>query len=332
MLVPLLGVLLLSATAVSTDEGGSNDVAPRAASAVVPLGLPGEGQELELDAAEAELGRRLFFDSLLSRQRTVSCSSCHRPEHGFADPRRRSIGDRGAKTARHAPTLLNRRFGEAFFWDGRAASLEDQVLQPIASEAEMDLPLAEALARLNADESYHASFLEVYERPADEQTLARALAGFVRTLLDGDSPVDRFRAGERGALSKEARSGMWLFESRGGCWRCHAGPNFSDEAFHNTGVALRSAGGEADADAGRFDATGDEADRRRFKTPTLRGLVHTAPYMHDGSLATLEDVVRHYRDGGHGDPELDPLMEPVEMTDEDVTNLAEFLRALSATP
>lgn len=292
---------------------------------LVPLGLPGENEPVAYDPAEVELGRRLFFETALSRERTISCSSCHRPEHGFADPRRRSIGDRGEKTLRHAPTLLNRAFGEAFFWDGRAGTIEEQVLQPIANEREMDLPLEAALERLNQDESYRSAFEAVYQAPAEAESLASALAAFVRTLLSGDSPVDRFRAGERSALSKAARSGMWLFESRGRCWRCHAGANFSDEEFHNTGVAARS----GDRDAGRFEVTGDEADRGRFKTPTLRGLVHTAPYMHDGSLATLEEVVELYRDGGHANANLDPLIEPIEMSDEDVQNLAAFLRALS---
>lgn len=307
--------------------------------AAVSVALPARGDGAAPDeaveglTATEELGRRLFFDTVLSRRGNVACATCHRPEHGFADPRSRSIGDRGEKTARHAPTLVNRRGGAAFFWDGRAATLEDQVLQPIANEREMDLPLGEALARLAADDGYRAAFDAAFERAPDEEALASALAAFVRTLVAGESRVDRFHAGDRSALTRAERTGMWLFESRAGCWRCHGGTNLTDEAFHNTGVAARSAGADGERDPGRFAVTGDEADRGAFKTPTLRGVALTAPYMHDGSLATLEDVVEHYRAGGRAgsvdDPNLDPHVVPLELSDEEAASLVAFLRALT---
>jgi cytochrome c peroxidase len=155
--------------------------------------------------------------------------------------------------------------------------------------------------------------------------LARALASFERVLLTGDTRVDRFRAGRVQALTDRERHGLWLFESRGRCWRCHSGPNFTDEAYHNTGVGW----GKAPADPGRHAVTGQEADRGRFKTPTLRGLRSTAPYMHDGSMATLDEVVAFYNRGGGPNQHLDPAIVPLGLSKEDVQDLVAFLEALS---
>jgi cytochrome c peroxidase len=290
----------------------------------VPLGLPAE-RLLAVSSERDEVrlvGRRLFFDPILSSDRTVACASCHAPEHGFADERALSTGVHGRQTLRNAPTLYNRALGLAFMWDGRARTLEEQVVLPIENELEMDLALPDAVARLAGEASYAAAFEEALGGPPSKERLAAALAGFVRSLWNGESGVDRFRAGDYGALSDAARSGLWLFESRGGCWRCHSGANFTDEDFHNTGVG---------GDDGRFAVTGIEADRGRFKTPTLRGVAETAPYMHDGSLASLDEVVELYRRGGRANPNLDPRLRPIEMTDEDAANLVAFLRALSGT-
>jgi len=297
----------------------------------VYLGLPSEQVKrvLECSPSELALGERLFFDRLLSKDGSVSCSSCHLPEHGFADNRRVSTGIKGQRTLRNAPTIVNRAFGQHFMWDGRANSLEEQVLQPIENELEMGLPLAQAIGRLEGDATYVRDFDVAFGALPSADLLARALATFVRAQLRGGSPVDRFRAGSRDALTPAERGGLWFFESRGGCWRCHSGPNFSDEDFHNTGVA--SAGGaEGDGAAGRFAVTGISAHRGAFKTPTLRGLVATAPYMHDGSLETLAEVVGFYRQGGHVNENLDRAIAPIEMTDADASNLVAFLRALSA--
>ena len=161
--------------------------------------------------------------------------------------------------------------------------------------------------------------------PPGRWELSSALTAFVRRLWIGESPFDRFRVGEIGAFTSAERAGFWLYESRGGCWRCHTGANFTDEGFHNTGVGVV----EGTPEEGRAAITGESSDRGGFKTPTLRGLVSTGPYMHDGSLATLEEVVEFYRGGGHANPHLDPVLEPVELTDADAANLVAFLRALS---
>jgi cytochrome c peroxidase len=294
----------------------------------VPLGLPPEARAGH--APEwAELGARLFADARLSRDGSTSCASCHRPELAFADERARSRGVAGRETERNTPTLLNRALGRSFSFDGRAGSLEEQVLLPIANPREMDLALEEAVALLAGDAGYAAEFARLGGAPPDAAALARALAAHVRTLLAGDSPVDRFRAGDFAALSDEARAGLWFFESRGRCWRCHSGPNFSDEAFHNTGVGVRLVNGVPQPEPGRAAVSGDPADRGRFKTPTLRGVALTAPYMHDGSLATLGEVLEFYRQGGHPNPLLDPELLPLEMSAADARNLEAFLRALS---
>jgi cytochrome c peroxidase len=277
------------------------------------------------DDALIELGSRLFFDPLLSRDRTIACGSCHVPERGFADSQPFSAGVSGRRTARNTPTLLNRARGTSFMWDGRASTLEEQALLPIENPLEMDLPLDEALARLASDGPYRAAFERVFARAPDRAGLAAALAGYVRTLVTGTSAVDRFRAGEFEALSDGERAGLWLFESRAGCWRCHSGANFSDEDFHATGVGAV----DGRPEDGRFAVTGREQDRGRFKTPTLRGLALTAPYMHDGSLATLAEVVEFYRRGGQPSTHRDPLLRPIEMDERDARHLVLFLEALS---
>jgi len=302
---------------------------PRAAGEPLPLGLP-EALPIPDDnpfsAAKLSLGRRLFFDPILSRDRSVSCASCHQPARGFTSGERFSLGVAGRRTSRNAPTLLNRAFAAHFMWDGRTSSLEEQVLLPIENELEMDLTLDEAVARLREREDYARAFEETCGAPPDAQHLARVLATFVRGLVVGDSPVDRFRAaGEEGALTEAERTGVWVFESKGGCWRCHSGPNLSDEGFHNTGVGSA----EGVPEAGRMAITGDAADRGRFKTPTLRALARTAPYMHDGSLATLADVVEFYRRGAAPNANLDPRLHPLELTDREAAGLVAFLEALS---
>jgi cytochrome c peroxidase len=305
------------------------DDLPADLTAAPPLGLPDEIPDPPDNPFSAErlmLGRRLFFDPILSADRTVSCASCHEPAHGFAGREPVSLGVLGRRTTRNAPTLLNRAFGRSFMWDGRFSTLEEQVVQPIENELEMGLPLEEALARLAVEPAYAAAFAGAYEDGLTRDNLGRALATFVRRLVIGDSPIDRFRSsGDHAALTPLQRTGLWVYESKGGCWKCHAGDNFTDESFHNTGVGVVA----GEPEPGRAAVTGDEADRGRFKTPTLRGLVRTAPYMHDGSVATLHEVVEFYRRGGNANPRLDGRLEPIELTEHEVEALVAFLEGLS---
>jgi cytochrome c peroxidase len=291
------------------------------------LGLPEKVPGVEqTDAAIARLrlGRKLFFDPILSSDHSVSCASCHEPDHGFASREARPLGVAGHRAARNAPPAFNRAFGTSQFWDGRAATLEAQVIEPIQNPDEMGLPLDEAAKRLGADAGYRELFAAAGYPAPDRAAIASSLAEFLRRLVVADSPIDRFRAA-RGELTPLERRGLWIFESKGRCWRCHAGPNFSDEAFHNTGVGVV----DEKCEPGREAVTKDAADAGRFKTPTLRMVAHTAPYMHDGSLATLEDVLKYYKRGGNKNDHLDPLLEPIDLTDDDIAAVVAFLQALS---
>lgn len=279
------------------------------------------------------LGRRLFFDGRLSGNGKVSCASCHQPNHGFASPDARAVGINGQMGTRNAPSLLNRAYGESFFWDGRAKSLEEQALKPIASKHELGSSVKDVIARLTADPQYVKEFRTAFGKPEDggeavtAANLAKALGSFQRTLLLGDSPIDRFRGGDVTALTDDERQGLWLFESKARCWKCHSGNDFTDEKFHNTGVSW---GGEP-PDLGRFVVTGKVPDVGKFKTPTLRGVALTAPYMHDGSVKTLREVVEFYNRGGQPNPNLDRDMQPLKLSKREVLQLVAFLQALSRT-
>ena len=295
----------------------------------IPLGLsPNRNipSNNPLTAEKVQLGRRLFFDPILSANRQVSCASCHLPELHFSSPDPVSVGIDGSLGKRHAPTLVNRAYGRSFFWDGRAKTLEDQALQPIENSLELGFKVEGVLQRLRQDQQYDKLFQAAFADGTTRTNLARALASFQRVLLAGDSPVDRFLAGDFNALTDAQRQGMWLFDSRAGCWKCHSGPNFTDEQFHNTGVSWR----KATPDRGLFNISKRETDQGKFKTPSLRNIVETRPYMHDGSITSLWHVIEFYNQGGNGNPHLDPAMKPLQLTTEDVVHLVEFLKALTS--
>ena len=295
----------------------------------VPLGLDAFAsvpEENPVTREKADLGRRLFADPILSLDRSHACASCHRVGAAFADSARVSRGVAGRKGTRNAPTLVNRAYGRAFFWDGRAPTLEHAVLLPIEDSNELALPLPVLLGRLRAHPRYEALFRRAFpDSGITPTTLSRALATYVRTIRSGDTPVDRYAAGDAAALEPAARRGRAIFLGKGGCADCHSGPTFSDESFHNTGVAVGT------SDEGRYGVTRDSADRGRFKTPTLRQIGRTAPYMHDGSLPTLERVVEFYDGGGRANPNLDPGIHPLHLTATEKSDLLAFLRALGGT-
>jgi cytochrome c peroxidase len=294
----------------------------------IPLGLDANRsvpKDNPLTEEKIRLGRRLFFDPILSVDARISCASCHDPAHGLAGRDRLAKGFRGQETHRNPPSLWNRAYGTAFFWDGRESSLEAQALKPIESPTEMGGSINQTVERLRAHHEYPALFQSAFGEKVNADNLAKSLASFERVLLSGNSRVDRFRAGEVRALSENERHGLWLYESRGGCWRCHSGPNFSDESFHNTGVSWD----QPPLDLGRFIVTNKDSDRGRFKTPSLRNVALTAPYMHDGSLATLEDVIDFYSRGGNKNPYLEETVKPLGLTPDDKKDLVAFLKALT---
>jgi cytochrome c peroxidase len=221
---------------------------------------------------------------------------------------------------------VNRAYGRSHFWDGRAPTLEEQVTEPIGNPKELDLSMDEAVDRLARSRTYRAEFEAAFGRAVSPTDLARALASYVRTILSGNSAFDRYVNGDRAALSDEARRGLEVFRGKGNCATCHGGPTLSDERFHNTGVAWRDS---AFQDPGRVAVTRNEDDRGAFRTPTLREVARTAPYMHDGSLPTLEAVVEYYDRGGNRAPRLDPEIRPLHLTNAEKLALLAFLSSLS---
>jgi cytochrome c peroxidase len=302
--------------------------------AELPLGLsnpPPVPEESPLSDEVVALGRKLFFDPILSEDGTVSCASCHQPDHGFASPDAKAVGLGGRIGKRNAPSLFNKAYAEHMFWDGRAQTLEEQALSPLSNPDELGSDVEVILKKLRGNEEYVGLFKEVFQaeevpEAVSKINIGKAIASFERTLVIGNTRVDRFHAAEYEALNESARQGMWIFESRGRCWKCHNGETFSDQKFHNTGVSF----GTADRDTGRFEHTENEEDQFKFKTPSLRGVAQTPPYMHDGSVKTLREVVEFYNKGGsREDPTLSKDIEPLNLSDEDVENLVAFLKALS---
>jgi cytochrome c peroxidase len=264
-----------------------------------------------LTREKVAIGRRLFFNKQLSRDGSLACASCHDPARAYSDGRRVPRGVGGAEGTRNSPAIINRGYGASFFWDGRAATLEQQDLEPIVNPKELGLPNLKDLERRAG-------------LPA--QFVAAAIASYVRTIRTGASRFDRYVAGEANALSAIEKAGLALFRGKANCVACHVGPNFTDEDFHNTGVAWRDG---SFSDEGRYAVTRRQHDRGAFKTPTLREISRTAPYMHDGSLATLGDVVEYYSSGGRRNPHLDAGLRPLDLTFAEKRAVVAFLGALS---
>lgn len=251
---------------------------------------------------KVELGRTLFFDTRLSVDNTVSCATCHLPQAAFSDNRQVAIGVGLAAGDRNSPTIINRAFSREQFWDGRADSLEEQLKLPLINPKEMAMSSHELLvSKVAGIQGYRNWFKRVFAREVNMDDLARAIAAFERTVLSGNSRYDQFKAGNRQALNEAEKRGLALFEGRARCTQCHVGPNFTDEKYHNLGVDWDG----NRVDLGRYKVTGDEQDIGAFKTPTLREVANTAPYMHNGTFATLQEVVTLYDRGGVANPFLD---------------------------
>ena len=289
----------------------------------LPLGLEAQAafvpDDNPLTAEKIALGKQLFWDKRWSRNGTVACVSCHDPAHGWADPRRFSVRFDGSPTPRHSPTLVNRIFSDAQQWTGARTTLEDQ-----AARASDQTP--ELLVRnLGPIRGYREQFRKVFDTEVTPEGVARAIAAYERTILSGNSALDRFRAGDTSALSEGARRGLALFRGKAGCAPCHAGFNFTDESYHNLGVGMD----RANPDLGRFTVTKVESHKGAFKTPTLRDVAKRPPYMHDGSLETLADVVAFYDRGGIPNPWLSATITPLRLTAEERRDLVAFLEALT---
>jgi cytochrome c peroxidase len=277
-----------------------------------------------LTPAKVALGKQLFFDPRLSGDNTMSCATCHIPDKAFADGLAKSPGDGGKPLSRNTQGLANVALFSSYFWDGRAASLEQQALEPIQSPVEMNQNLDELERELNAIGGYRQQFQEVFGTQVTRNGIAKSLAAFQRSLVTQPSPFDRYLAGDKGAISKAAERGLELFQSDAGCIRCHNAALLSDGKFYRIGASWR--------DRGRGAITKNAADDYRFRTPSLRNVAETAPYMHDGSRETLYDVVAFYFRGvPKATPDGKPLdIEPrLDSSFSDIDNLVAFLRSLT---
>jgi len=356
---------LLSLTFITEKQAESN--ARVSYEVKIPLGIPRDIWEIfvppdnPITPEKVELGRKLYFDKRLSVDNTVSCATCHDPKFAFTDGKKVSEGVKGQKGARNAPTVLNAMFYEEQFWDGRAKTLEEQAKQPIINPIEMGMPDHDAVVKkLKGIPEYVDAFKKVFGGEITIDRIAQAIAAFERTLLTGNSPFDRFIAGDQNAISESAKRGWQLFQGKARCITCHefnrSNPFFTDNKYHNIGVAMNQEGfaelarkaellvkeGKLDqrkldelalnpaySELGRFLVTFNRKDIGAFKTPTLRNVELTAPYMHDGSEATLLDVIEFYNRGGNENPNLSGEMRPLNLTDQEKQDLVEFLKSLT---
>lgn len=298
----------------------------------VPLGLPSVPlpEENSPTAAKIRLGRRLFLDERLSSGGDLSCAACHHPEQGFtSNETRTAVGNHGKILRRNSPSLFNVAFAAPFFHDGRQPELDLQPLETLVDPDEMAFPsLAAMVARVELLPEYEGRFEEAFEGPPSAERIGRALGSYLRTLLSANSPFDRwYFGGETDAVIPAAKRGFFLFFGGAGCGECHRVTQeaalFTDHDFHDTGVAW------AGDDPGRYEVTHDPAHRWQIKTPILRNVALTSPYMHDGSLATLAEVVEFYNQGGFPHEGVDPRIQPLGLSEQEEAELVEFLESLT---
>jgi cytochrome c peroxidase len=310
----------------------------------VPEGNP-------LSAAKVALGKKLFSDTRLSADSSVSCQTCHLPDHGFAVPQPLGPAYPSQRERRNSPALINVAYNHPLIWDGRAPGLDKQALGPVKNILHMNNNVDLLVEQLKTRDDYRAAFRKAYgDSGVSGERIAAALASFERTLVFDDSPLDRYMDGDLTALDEAQTRGLGLFFGKAKCTLCHLGPNLTDNQFHNLGVPDESVVADPQILAAiRFDAqrmgleswatlehapgreavTKDPADRGKFRTMGLRNIESSAPYMHNGALATLEDVVAFYNRGGGDDPNQSPLLSPLGLTDEESRYLVAFLRALT---
>jgi len=279
---------------------------------------------------KAELGKLLFFDPILSRDSTISCASCHKPAYAFADTSAVSLGVDGRKGRRNTPSAMNLSLPHFFFWDGRAGSLEEQGLAPIENKDEMNLPVEEALVRLKNNMVYVQYFRQAFNSGPDRATLSGALAAFERTLETSDSPFDNWKFSDRpDAISDAAKRGFTIFNQKGKCIQCHFGADFTTNEFRNIGLF----DGRALNDSGRAVISGKQEDAGKFKVPALRNVAITAPYMHNGQLKTLREVIDFYNEPDkvvpHSINRDSVLSKPLGLTQQEKGDLEAFLLSLT---
>jgi cytochrome c peroxidase len=289
-----------------------------------PLPGPPVPKDNAMSDAKVELGRMLYYDPRLSGNGTISCASCHNPGLGWADGLAKGVGINGTKLGRSSPSVLNAAYYETQFWDGRAATLEDQAKGPIQSAAEMGNTAEKATSTIAGIPGYAKRFNEVFGGEVTFDRIAQAIAAFERTVVDLDSPFDRWARGDDKAMTDEQKRGFELFTGKARCAVCHSGPMFADKRFHNIGLP-----GD---DRGRAAVSKDENEAGAFRTPTVRNAALTAPYMHDGSLKTLRQVIDHYEKASNEKekhPKMSIFMLPFKLEEAEKKDLEAFLHALT---
>ncbi|PCI97258.1 MAG: cytochrome-c peroxidase [Flavobacteriales bacterium] len=293
----------------------------------IPKGFPKPQipEQNELSNSRIELGRRLFFDKIMSRDTTISCASCHKPELAFTDGLKVGVGIRGQKVARNSPTLTNVVYSPYFLMDGGVPTLEQQIIVPVQEHKEFDFHFSLIAQRMQKDSIYVQLSKQAYNRPPDAFVITRAISAFERTLISGNSPYDKFTyQNQINALTASEKKGKDLFFSeRLKCSECHSGFNFTDYSFQNNGLYVNY------PDSGRMRLTNKEEDRALFKVPTLRNINLTGPYMHDGSFNTLEEIINHYEKGGNNNPQKSEKIGGFKLTNNERLNLIHFLESLT---
>ncbi|WP_316780143.1 cytochrome-c peroxidase [Pedobacter antarcticus] len=279
--------------------------------------------------SKERLGEKLFFDPILSKDKSVSCASCHKPEFAFADTATFSLGVGGTVGVRNSPSVTNLSGRPNLFWDGRVSSLEEQALQPIINPIEMNLPIAEALERLQKDQTYAKLFQDIFNAAPNQKNLLAAIAAYERTLETSNSPYDRYINGDDNAIPESAKRGRLLFIGKANCNNCHSGEDFTADRFKGIGLF----NGDDLKDAGRFEVTKNPEHEGHFKIPGLRNVALTAPYMHNGMFKTLKDVIKYYnnpdefiKNGKNRDLS---LSKPLGLTDGEINDLEAFLVSLT---
>ena len=281
----------------------------------------------KLTTARIKLGKLLFFDPRLSGSGTMSCATCHNPALGWSDGLPTAVGNKMKVLSRSTPTIVNSAYNTIFMWDGRAPSLEAQATGPIKADAEMNQDMVILVEKLAKIPGYYKLFERAY--PGEgiiEKTIAKAIASYERTVISKNAPFDRWRRGNRNAVSKSAKRGFKLFTGKAKCSTCHEGFNFTDNGFHNIGLKKRKG---MKKDVGRYAQRKVAVLKGAFKTPTLRDIVLTAPYMHNGAYNTLEEVVEHYVRGGDVKKNLSPDMKKIDLSEQEKADLVMFMRTLT---
>ena len=331
----MMGLFMMASTGMASGSGSEYatgiitvdghmvpDIGP------LPTAVPMPATNLNY-AAKVTLGKQLYFDGRLSKNNAISCAFCHNPVTGFADSKQTSVGVIGERGGRQAPTVYNTAFNPFQFWDGRAGSLEEQAIGPIHNPIEMAETHENVVNKLGKIKGYREQFQAALGTGVNIQGIGEAIAAYERTIISTNSAFDKFVLGDQQAMGEDAQRGMAVFKGKGRCILCHNNSNFTDNQFHNTGVPQV---GPLKEDLGRYNVTLRKSDKGAFKTPTLRSITETAPYMHDGAFNTLEEVVGFYDQGGNANPNLDTRIKPLGLSAQEKTDLIAFLKALTGEP